>query len=266
MIITRFISLRASFTKRLLKWNTRQTSSTLTSDGPNSNDRYGVCDILAEKGISSVIWFEDLLALYGSDTQVWDLKLLVQDPREAANVLLHAGYKETSHQLHFDEDPESSKRGVRMAVTSSETGVMLLPTRDWYHTMDEESTRKYVPSLHSFIDSMIEFWLNISSRDYVDRVGFALYIGCLINYCYALKDENGEPVRDPAYANKLKPEHRELHYDIVADCPRKDSFTTTQQHQYHTRRSREIKEGLFTPQPHQKKDAFRAPLPPLIEH
>jgi len=95
-------------------------------------------------------------------------------------------------------------------------------------------------------------------------VRFALYLGCLIYYCYYLKDANGEVVKDPAYAKKLKPEHREVHYDFVADSAQQENFTTTSRHQYHARRSREITEGTFTPQPYQKA-AFRLPLTTLPE-
>src|ERR1700709_482313 len=99
---------------------------------------------------------------------------------------------------------------------------------------------------------MIEFWLTTTSQDYVDRLGFALYIGCLINYCYYLQGSKGETVKDPAYAENLKPEHREVHYNIVSADPKEESFTTTSRHMYHVRRSREIKEGSFAPKPYKK--------------
>ncbi len=228
-----------------------------------SNDRYVACNVLAEKGLSSVIWLEDLLVLHGSDTQVWDLNLLVQEPRAAADVLLQAGYKETPPNSRFDDDPEFSERAIRIVLSPSSTGVVLHPAQDWHYDLNE-SVQNFLPRLHKFLDSIIEFWLNISSRDYVDRLLFALYIGCLINYCYYLKDENGEPVKDPAYAKNLKPEHREVHYDIVAKDPKMESFTTTNRHQYHARRSREIKDGLFNPEPYQE-GVFRAPLTTLSE-
>ena len=56
----------------------RQASSAV------GNGRYEVCRLLADKRVPNVIWLEDLLALHGSDTQVWDLHLLVEDPLTAA--------------------------------------------------------------------------------------------------------------------------------------------------------------------------------------
>lgn len=65
--------------------------------------------------VFNVIWFENLLALHGSNTQVWDLNLLVQDPREAATVLLNLGYVETPTDSKFEDDPDFAERGIRMA-------------------------------------------------------------------------------------------------------------------------------------------------------
>ena len=177
-------------------------------------------------------------------------------------MLLRAGYQETPTGIKFEDDPEFS-RGIRMALPASATGVVLLPAQDWGYDLDR-SAADFLPPLHRFLDSMIGLWLDISSRDYMDRVRFALYIGCLINYCYYLKDTNGETVKDPAYANNLEPDHREVHYDIFADYPQKKSFVITSRHRYHVRRSREIKEGIFIPDPY-KRRVFWAPLPLLLK-
>ncbi|KAI9844808.1 MAG: hypothetical protein M1837_005226 [Sclerophora amabilis] len=240
------------------------------SRSSTEEDRYDVCNRLAEKGIPNGIWFEDLLVFYGSDTQVWDLNLLVRDPGEAANVLVEAGYVETSADSQYDFMPEIVDRGVRLQRQHGTTGVVLLPAQDWDWEceLEDDGTvrrrRSSLPPLHQFLDSMMGVWLHISSRDYVERLQFALHIGCLINYCYYLKDGDGDNVKDPAYADKLKPEHRELHYDIVAEYPRKESFVTTSRHQYHIRRSREIQDGTWTPQPY-RKTGFRASLTTLQE-
>ena len=205
-----------------------------------------------KKEFSTVIWFGDLLALHGSDTRVWDLNLLVQDPREAATILLGVGYKETPPHSKFEDEAEFAERAIRMALVPSVTGVVLLPARDWYSDLNK-SVQNSLLALYDFLDSIIEVWLNISSRDYVDRVCLALYIGCLITYCDYLEHENSKPVKDPAYANNLKPEYRN-----------KNCFTTTDRHHGHARRSREIKEGTFMPQPYLNA-AFQLPLTALSE-
>lgn len=127
-----------------------------------------------------------------------------------------------------------------------------------------QSQNNLLPPLPSFLDSM-EFWLNISSTDYVERLDYALYIATLINYCYALTDDEGPGgstrVKTTEYGERLKVEHRELHYDIVAG---KESFTHTARHRYHVQKYREIKARLLTPPPYQK-DGYRPQLGMLVE-
>jgi hypothetical protein len=123
------------------------------------NSRYEVCRLLADKRIPNVIWLEDLLALHGSNTQVWDLHLLVEDPRTAAKILLDSGYEEMPPETKFENDPEFSKRAIRIARHRSSTGVVLHSAREWYYQLDD-GVQDFLPQLHSFLDSVIEFWLN----------------------------------------------------------------------------------------------------------
>ena len=210
-----------------------------------------------------MIWLEDLLVLHGSKTELWDLHLLVQDPQEAAGILQGVGYSESSMQTRFKNEPEFTERSVRMECQSSGTGVVLLHSQDWYYDLQADVT-DFLPPLNMFLDSMFEFWLKISSQDYVDRLRFALYIGRLINYCYELTDVSGQAVKDSAFAQNLQLVHREIHYDIVSDDPKAKSFTATRRHQYHVRRSEEILKGIFSPQPY-KANVFRPDLTLIIE-
>jgi hypothetical protein len=168
--------------------------------------------------------------------------------------VLDSGYKETPPETRFENDPEFSNLDCSLSIFK--TGVAFHLAGEWYYQLDD-GVQDFLPPFHSFLDSMIELWLNISSRNYVDRSGFALYIGRLINYCYYLQSSEGEPVKDPAYPEKLKLEHREVHYNIAAADPKEESFTTTSRHMYHVRRGREIKEGIFVPKPY-GKGVFRA--------
>ena len=226
-------------------------------------DRFRPCYILWKHGDPVVIWLEDLLDLHGSGIQTGDLNLLVRDPKEAASILQSTGYEKTAMQTKFGNEPEFTLRGIRMTRDSDESGVVLLPAEDWYYDLDQD-VDDFLPPLSAFLDSMLEFWLNISSQDYVDRLHFALCIGNLINDCYDLSDTDGQPLRDPAYAKHLQPQHREIHYDITYDDPKAESFTTTKRHEYHVRRSKEIGSGLFLPQPY-KKGVFRSDLAILCE-
>lgn len=229
----------------------------------HEDDRYAVCKLLAIKNVTSVIWLEDLLALHGSRTAVSDLHLLVEEARAAAKVLLDNGYKETTADCSFEDDPEFSERAIRLTHNDSSTIVMLHTAREWYYQMDD-GVQDFLPPLSSFLDSMIEFWINISAQDYDDRLHFALDIGCLIGYCYYLQDSDGQPVKTHAYAENLKPEHREVHYGITFESPEKKSFTATSRHAYHVRRSREIREGTFVPKPYEE-GVFRANLTTVSE-
>jgi hypothetical protein len=232
--------------------------------GDSSNEkhpRYDACTLLAKFGFSNVIWFEDLLALHGSDTRVWDLNLLVKDPNQAAEQLVKAGYRRMPPDNHLEYIPEITQRGVR--VIKSETAVVLLPAEDWYYDL-EAAVSDHLPPIHAFLDSMADVWLRISSQDYADRLRFAMYLACMISYCYSLVDTHGVRVKSIEFAEKLKPEHRELHYDIISSGSRKESFDHAARHQYHVRRSREIREGMFSPVPYQD-GAFQPTLTTLTE-
>ena len=232
-----------------------------------SADRHEPCYLLWKSNTPAVVWFEDLLVLHDCVTQLQDLDLhlLVSNPDEAAATLRSAGYGETPLNARAELSPKFLERGKRMAVKLSEngTGVVLLPAQDWYYELDETADG-FLPPLHHFIDSMMETWLQISSRDYEENLLFALYVSRLITYCYKLHDENGRPVKESTYADMLQDAHRELHYDIISEDPKSESFTTTKRHQFHVRRSKDIREGLFTPHPYQK-GVYRPELTTLTE-
>lgn len=221
------------------------------------------CYILWKNQIPVVVWLETLLEIYRSNTVVGDVHLLVQDVQEAAVILHAARYEETSSRPRFEHEPEFAERSLRLAHPSSELGVVLLPAQDWYYDLSQ-AVEHFLPPLNLFLDAMFDFWLNISSQDYVNRLRFALYIGCLINDCYKVTTLEGPPVKDPAYAMNLRLVHREIHYDIVSTDPKAESFTITRRHEYHVRRSKEIAEGIFSPQPY-KIGMFRSDLTAVAE-
>ncbi|TEY67272.1 hypothetical protein BOTCAL_0128g00280 [Botryotinia calthae] len=92
----------------------------------HEDDRY----LLASKNVTSVIWLENLLALHGSRTAVWDLHLLVEDARAAAKVLLDNGYTETTPDCSFEDDPEFSERAIRLTHNHFSTIVMMHTARE----------------------------------------------------------------------------------------------------------------------------------------
>lgn len=204
---------------------------------------------MTNNGIQNVVWLEDVLVLHGSNTTGWDLCLLVKDPPEAATCLSSFGYHQTAAEERFQYDPEITETSIRVTQSASkETAVTLLPAQHWHFDIQRQGQNP-LPPLHTFLDSVMDFWLKISSKDYMERLDFALYIASLIRSCYGLTDEDATKLRSNAYREKLKREHRELHYDIVAA---KQSFIHTARHRYHAQQYREIKAGLFSPVPYQK--------------
>ena len=74
-----------------------------------------------------------------------------------------------------------------------------MEAKDWYFDISLDIVDN-LPPIHIFLGSMAELWLNISSRDYVEHPRYALYVACMINYCYFLSDANGEKVKSQEYA------------------------------------------------------------------
>lgn len=177
--------------------------------------------------------------------------------------LIGAGYTRNALPERCDHDPEFAWRSVRLNWASAGIDVVLLPAQDWYFDLSRRID-DFLPPFDLFLGSLSDFWLNISSQDYVQRLRFALYIGCLINDCYKFTLLDGHGLNENAYAANSKPEHRELHYNIVACDPRAESFTTTRRHEYHVRKSKEIADGIFLPQPY-KAGASRSDLTILVE-
>jgi hypothetical protein len=171
-------------TKRACGRISRRRIDRPVSPALNAADRYLPCTLLSQSGIRAVVWFEDLLVLHGSDTQVWDLNLLVEDSEAAAKVLIAAGYVRAANHLDFDDQPEFHDRSTRLILTAEEeNGIVLLPARDWHYEFGSaDGLSHHLPPISNFIDSMIGFWLDISEQDYVDRLRFALWVGCMIYY------------------------------------------------------------------------------------
>ena len=227
----------------------------------HQDNRYKGSFLLTKQGIQNVVWLEDVLALHGSNTTGWDLALLVKDPLEAATYLASFGYHQTAPEERFQYDQDVTENSIRVIQSASkETAVTLLPVQHWYFDLQRQG-QNALPPLHIFLDSVMECWLKISSKDYSERLEFALYIAGLISLCYDLTDKDDIKVRSIEYGEKLKVEHRELHYDIVAG---KQSFNHTARHRYHAQKYREIKAGLFNPVPYQK-DGYRPDLCTLEE-
>ncbi|POR37723.1 Uncharacterized protein TPAR_02076 [Tolypocladium paradoxum] len=229
----------------------------LESDGIHSlASRYNPCDILAKHGIATVVWFEDALVFYGSDTAVFDLYLLVPDAREAAKVLQRAGYQETGIQrlLPGDMDERTCRGGIRLELPNggSADGTVLVNAAEWNYDLQnrEQGSLAPIPPLNKFIDALMHYWLSMSEEEYGNKYLWALSLANLINYCYTLKGVNRDIVRTAQYAEQLLPQFSELHYDLIGDYPQKSGISCYGKHEYHALRFREIQQGKFTPRPY----------------
>lgn len=84
----------------------REGVSLWADSSHEKHPRYDACTLLANSGFSSVIWFENPLALNGSDTRVWDLNLLMENPNQTAEQLTKAGYRQTQPDEQLAYIPE----------------------------------------------------------------------------------------------------------------------------------------------------------------
>lgn len=216
--------------------------------------RYTPCHILVRSGIPNVIWFEDALVFYGSDTAVFDLYLLVPDACKAAEVLLAAGYTETGLKTLFPNDERSCRGGVRLEGPggSSGDGTVLLNASIWNYDLQHkiDGSLAPLPPLNEFVAGIMTYWLSMSEKEYSEKFLWAISLVNLINYAYNLQGPNAGLVRSNEFAQQLSPELRELHYDLVGNYPQKSGVSCYRKHEYHVLRWKEIQEGKFTPRPY----------------
>lgn len=222
---------------------------------------YQIPELFKSHGIPYSLWLEDVLVAYGSDTQVWELSLLVEDPPSAARVLFQAGYTVCPPATTFIDDQEFAGRGICLYLPLSESKTTLYPAKEWHFNLKPGLNE--LPPLNEFIGSLMDSWSNISLKDYVDLLPFALYIYGLITYCYGLEDPQYGPVKSTDYASHLQKEHQGLHFNIVSADP-KSKFASTSSHTYHARKYNKIKSAEWTPQTHQPR-RYRSKLPALDE-
>lgn len=84
-------------------------------------------------------------------------------------------------------------------------------------------------------------------------IGFYMSpIWSLINYCYNPTTSNCHRLGDPAYANILRPEHRQINYDFVSDWLKARTIPITRCHGQHVRRSKKSVDGVFSSRPYKK--------------
>ncbi|KAL8364859.1 hypothetical protein RB595_003910 [Gaeumannomyces hyphopodioides] len=193
--------------------------------------RFEPCRILASNGIPSVAWFEDALAAYANDLPLFDLHLLVSDPRKAADVLLgYSGYY--AAPIAQASDPRAALGGIRLE------GSMVL---------DSSSTRN---GLDKFLAALMTYWVTMPEDQYRLNARLADSVADMIFHGYLLKELDGQRVRRPEFSDKLPPQLRELHFDLIGRYPGQVAINEFRKHEYHALRHNQILEGAFAARPY----------------
>jgi hypothetical protein len=215
----------------------------------NPKSRHWPCRVLHDHGIPCVVWFEDAIAHYGSPTVVFDLYILVPDIETAADMLVQDGWNLVSQgkgkiaradvdspqrrltsptsrengnailpvaqSCTSEPSPEPSDTLSPLPATSRSRLVttVLLSAADWNFSLPEfeifntdmlENT--VFPPLAGLVDALIDSILDCPPDKYM--LHLAVHITSLYEFAPALKEK--------AFAEQLKYEHRQYHYDVLA--------------------------------------------------
>ena len=201
-----------------------------------------------------MIWFEDALVFYGSNTCVFDLHLLVADARQASNVLARAGFQETDLKTMYPGSVASCRGGIRLESPDGgpDGGTVLMNAADWKYDLRqiERCSLVPLPPFNKFLDSIMGHWLGMSEEEVDEKSFWAMYLVNLINYGYNLEGANREAVRKTDFARQLQPEFLELHYDLIGNYPHQSGLSCYRKHEYHALRREQIKSGKFIPSPY----------------
>jgi hypothetical protein len=218
-----------SFLKRLPR---KTKFIELTGNLSNGEDiRYNACRILYKAGVPCLIWGEDALTGYGIPTIVFDLFLLVHDPEEAAAWLAESGFYRTKPNPRFRDIPQMSDRVPRLtqlpaanreksfgeitelpeADDINAPGVILLPAKQWRYNLPHTvaGIEDFIPPLATFLDRLLELWMDIPESDSKLRMHIATHIG----YFYLYTKE----VRNPGFEKQLRIENCQVHFDLLVN-------------------------------------------------
>ncbi|TVY47753.1 hypothetical protein LOCC1_G002737 [Lachnellula occidentalis] len=194
--------------------------------------RFQPCYILRDSKIPCVIWCEDAVGYYGVPTVVFSLYILVPDIDNAANVLIERGWhledraqtKFGNAQLgsaHHRLTPPIDETQNRPALSPGmepppppspskipvePTTTILLPASEWNYTFPS-IIQSFFPPLPELVDALIDRLLDDPLTD-----GMWNRLAVLIAYLYGYVPA----VKEKSFADQLKYEHRQYHYDSLS--------------------------------------------------
>ncbi|OJI87735.1 hypothetical protein ASPTUDRAFT_421134 [Aspergillus tubingensis CBS 134.48] len=185
--------------------------------------RYNVCQVLTDNRVPHAIWFEDALVHFDVPTAVFDLYILVEAIDVAANILAKAGWHSDIQAPHLIGNAEVDLLNFpqqRLIPPDGETRTILLPATDWKFPLTSDTRSEFVPlkvmpslkvpfpPLASFLDALIESWLDCPSNYEM----LSLVLACQISYLYA----HVPALKEKSFAEQLRFEHRQFHFDVLA--------------------------------------------------
>lgn len=220
-------------------------------------NRHEPCTILRNQRIPCLVWFEDAIAPYGVPTVVFDLHLLVPDMDQAARALMDKGWTDAGplkSNYHFLMGPIPQRRLIPPGVTTDKspgpaplgpaskelpgpTLTVLLPAAHWNVSADDLgscSSTGHVPPLPLLLDALSGSLLDSAPGPLQTRL--ATYIAYLYTHCRSLKTQD--------FADHLKLEHRQFHYDALS----KPGLGTAPFIEEQRRIRGEVREGKRRPQ------------------
>ncbi|KAI9761280.1 MAG: hypothetical protein M1840_001983 [Geoglossum simile] len=178
--------------------------------------RYRAPQLLLDKGIPCVIWAEDALAHYGVPAVSFDLFLLVHDPTQAAKCLTGGGFIRMGSNERYKLIPPLYEGVLRfvdpanreLALPSNmESCIALLSAQDWGYILPSDTVGlNSFPPLNKLFDSLAHTWLDAPTS--YTALHFFVHVGYLFEYVPA--------IRDPAFRQTLRPEHRPFYDSNVA--------------------------------------------------
>lgn len=103
-------------------------------------------------------------------------------------------------------------------VATPKTAVLLRSASDWDYGLTLP-VHEGIPPIEKFLDSMAGYCLKMSDEGHQSKSLLAGYIFAMLYYCHHLKGSRGPVVKSPSFATRLRPEHRELHYELSTADP-----------------------------------------------
>ncbi|KAK2813627.1 hypothetical protein FQN50_000022 [Emmonsiellopsis sp. PD_5] len=226
------------------------------------NPRYEPCDILVSRKIPCKVWCEDVLAWYGVPTVLFDLFILVHEPKEALDILIDSGYIQTQPNRRFARTSQLSYRVTRLIRPPDSSslvesfskppeadidieGVVLLSTKEWDYDLPQsiDDLECLIPDIHEYFDHIVSKWMDLGSDD----SDLSDYLGVHIAYHTAYIDE----VWKSEFAERIRKEHRQLLFDLLATCSGMEAgpsdLLLEECRTYHRQIRDKILQGTFEP-------------------